>query len=100
MIDQFEELFTLTHEGEERQRYMEALLNASEKGSLRRPPSFVLLLTLRADFMGLALAYRPFADALQDGSLMLGPMNRAELKTAIEKPAELQGAAFETGLVE
>ncbi|HET6444193.1 MAG TPA: ATP-binding protein [candidate division Zixibacteria bacterium] len=100
VIDQFEELFTLTHEGEERRRFMEELLNASEKGSLRRPPSFVLLLTLRADFMGLALAYRPFADALQDGALMLGPMNRAELKTTIEKPAELQGAAFERGLVE
>jgi len=100
VIDQFEELFTLTKEAEERRRFLDEILEASEKGALRRPPSFVLLLTLRADFMGQALAYRPFADALQDGSLMLGPMNRAELKTAIEKPAELQGAAFEAGLVE
>jgi WD40 repeat protein len=100
VIDQFEELFTLTQEGGERRRFMQELLDASEKGALRRPPSFVLLLTLRADFMGQALSYRPFADALQDGSLMLGPMTRAELKRAIEKPAELQGAAFETGLVE
>ena len=30
---------------------------------------------------------------------MLGPMNREELRAAIEKPAELQGAAFEAGLV-
>ena len=30
---------------------------------------------------------------------MLGPMNREELRAAIEKPAELQGAAFEPGLV-
>ena len=42
--------------------------------------------------MGQALAHRPFADALQEGSLMLGPMNRAELQAAVEKPAELQGA--------
>src|SRR4030042_2336379 len=31
---------------------------------------------------------------------MLGPMNRPELHMAIEKPAEMQGAAFEPGLVE
>ena len=49
--------------------------------------------------MGQALAHRPFADALQEGSLLLGPMNRAELQAAVEKPAELQGAAFETGLI-
>jgi len=100
VIDQFEELFTLTQEGGERRQFMDELLEAAEKGFIRRPPSFVLLMTLRADFMGLALVHRPFADALQDGSLMLGPMNRVELKSAIEKPAELQGAAFEAGLVE
>ena len=31
---------------------------------------------------------------------MLGPMSRGELAVAIEKPAEVQGAAFEAGLVE
>jgi hypothetical protein len=60
----------------------------------------VLLLTLRADFMGQALTHRPFADALQEASLLMGPMTRDELKSAIEKPAALQGAVFEPGLVE
>jgi hypothetical protein len=60
----------------------------------------MLLLTLRADFMGHALAYRPFADALQDAALMMGPMSRDELRRAIEEPAQVQGAAFEAGLVE
>jgi WD40 repeat protein len=100
VIDQFEELFTITQDDEERRSFVEELLLAAEKNVALRTASFKLLLTLRADFMGQALAHRPFADALQEGSLMLGPMNRAELKTAIEKPAELQGAAFETGLVE
>jgi WD40 repeat protein len=50
--------------------------------------------------MGQALTHRPFADALQEGSLILGPMNRDELQAAVEKPAELQGAAFEAGLVQ
>ena len=60
----------------------------------------VILLTMRADFMGQALAHRPFADALQEASLLMGPMTRQELHMAIEKPAEMQGAAFEPGLVE
>ena len=62
--------------------------------------SLVILIALRADFMGQALAHRPFADTLQEASLLMGPMTREELRLAIEKPAELQGAAFEPGLVE
>jgi WD40 repeat protein len=50
--------------------------------------------------MGQALAHRSFTDALQEGCLMLGPMTREELRAAIEKPAEKQGAALEDGLVE
>jgi WD40 repeat protein/DNA-binding SARP family transcriptional activator len=100
VIDQFEELYTLCPEPERQCRFLEVLLAAVQAGSGQRRSPFVLLLTLRADFMGQALANRSFADALQDGSLLLGPMNREELQAAIEKPAELQGAAFETGLVE
>ncbi|MGD2179027.1 MAG: BTAD domain-containing putative transcriptional regulator, partial [Anaerolineae bacterium] len=100
LIDQFEELYTLCPEPEARRRFLEMLLAAAEAGSARRRSALVLLLTLRADFMGQALAYRPFADALQEGALMLGPMTRAELRSAIEKPAEKQGAGLEQGLVE
>jgi hypothetical protein len=100
VVDQFEELFTLTQDAEERRAFLAELLAAAGIRDSGRPSRFKLLLTLRADFMGQALADRPFADALQEGSLMLGPMNREELKAAIEKPAEIQGAAFETGLVE
>ncbi|MCL7454095.1 MAG: hypothetical protein M8467_13710 [Anaerolineae bacterium] len=100
MVDQFEELYTLCPEPDRQRRFLEVLLAAVQAGSGQRRSPIVLLLTLRADFMGQALAHRPFADALQDGCLLLGPMNREELRTVIEKPAELQGAAFETGLVE
>jgi WD40 repeat protein/DNA-binding SARP family transcriptional activator len=100
VVDQFEELYTLCPEPERQRRFLEALLAAVQAGSGQRRSPMVLLLTLRADFMGQALAHRPFADALQDGSLLLGPMNREELRAAIEKPAELQGANFEAGLVE
>jgi WD40 repeat protein/DNA-binding SARP family transcriptional activator len=100
VIDQFEELFTLCAEPAMRQRFVNELLAAAQPGQGGLSSGCALLLILRADFMGQALAYRPLADALQAGALMLGPMVSAELRAAIEKPAELQGAAFEPGLVD
>jgi len=98
-IDQFEELFTLCPDAEVRQRFIDQLLGTENTGKISRTP-YAILLTMRADFVGQALSFRPFADMLQTSSLMLGPMSREELRAAIEKPAEVRGAAFESGLVE
>ena len=100
VIDQFEELFTLQPDPESQRLYLDELLFAAEAAAAYRRSPLALLLTLRADFMGQALTHRPFADSLQEGSLILGPMNRQELQEVIEKPAALQGAAYETGLVQ
>ncbi|MFM7787520.1 MAG: S-layer homology domain-containing protein, partial [Microcystis panniformis] len=53
----------------------------------------------RADFLGNALSYRPFADVLQNTDLKLGTMNREELTEVIEKPAQKLGVTLEAGLV-
>ena len=100
VIDQFEELYTLCPDVDTQQRFIDELLSTEKASSERRPSPVVILLTMRADFMGQALSHRPFADALQDVSLILGPMTRQELQAAIQKPAEQQGSAFEPGLVE
>jgi class 3 adenylate cyclase len=100
VIDQFEELFTHKPDPDAQRYFLDEIIAAAEAGSSYRKSPLVILLTLRADFMGQALGHRPFADALQEGSLILGPMNRDELQAAVEKPAELAGAAFETGLVQ
>lgn len=99
-VDQFEELYTLCPEPDTRQSFAEALLDTIRVQQFRAEPNFVLVLTLRADFMGQALAHRPFADILQDNTFILGPMSPAELSQAIEFPAERQGVTFEAGLVE
>ena len=92
IADQFEELYTLTTE-EQRQPFLDALLYA-----VRFAPAFTLVLTLRADFYGHALAYRPFSDALQAGIYNLAPMNPIELRAAIEKPAHKMKVELEQGL--
>jgi len=99
VADQFEELYTLCPDPKVQRAFQDLLFEAAHApagsgGALK------LALTLRADFMGHALAYRPFADAIQDHNVILGPMNHEELTRAIAKPAELQSRAFESGLVE
>jgi WD40 repeat protein len=100
LIDQFEELYTLCPEVRLQEAFIDELLATVEAARTQLDGSAAFLLTLRADFMGQALSHRPFADALQEASLLMGPMTRQELHQAIEKPAEMQGAAFEAGLVE
>ena len=97
VADQFEELYTLCREEAVRRRFLDLLLDALEADQAAAPR---LVLTLRVDFLGQALAYRPLADALQGTDLKLGPMTRAELIEAIEKPAAEQGVSFEENLVE
>ena len=94
VVDQCEELFTLTPL-DIRRPLVETLLNA-----LTRAP-LTLVLTLRADFYGHALALsRELSDALEGGVVNLGPMTREELRQAIVEPARRVGLTFEPGLAE
>ncbi|MFB2891626.1 CHAT domain-containing protein [Aerosakkonemataceae cyanobacterium BLCC-F50] len=93
VVDQFEELYTVCQDEEERLCFLDRLLEVV--GAMA---NFKLVLTLRADFLGQALSYRPFADALQHQDLKLGPMKRLELEEAIARPAEKLGVAIEEGL--
>ena len=92
IADQFEELYTQTSESE-RQAFLDLLLNA-----VKLAPAFTLVLTLRADFYGYALSYRPLSDVFQGSVMNLAPMNHSELRSVIEKPAALNGVALEKGL--
>ncbi|NOX63632.1 MAG: hypothetical protein GXP42_17040 [Chloroflexi bacterium] len=99
IVDQFEELYTLCQDMALRRRFLDALLTLADESSPFMGKC-VTLFSLRAAFMGEALSYRPLADAIQQGALVLGPMNREELRQVIEEPARARGARFEPGLVE
>jgi WD40 repeat protein/tetratricopeptide (TPR) repeat protein len=94
IADQFEEIYTLCHDMTCRSSFLDVMLQINSFTNVH------LVLTLRADFMGQASLYRPFADALQGTTELLGPMDRAEMAQAIEKPANLQGVGFEDKLVD
>lgn len=94
IIDQFEELLTLTPEAE-RGPFIDTLLAASAATPM------TLLLTLRADFYGAALQIsRNLSDRLPNGQVNLGPMQETEVRASIEEPARQVGLIFDPGLVD
>jgi hypothetical protein len=93
VADQWEELYTLSREEAARRRFTDELLEATAAGQLS------VVLTLRGDFFGHVLSYRPLADRLQNAVVNLGPMTRDELELAVAAPAQGVGLTFEPGLV-
>jgi formylglycine-generating enzyme required for sulfatase activity len=110
VVDQWEELYTLAKpeskakhndkeqpipsENTQSKRFIDGLLDASEAGAL------TVVITLRGDFMGKAISYRPLSDRLQNAQINLGPMKPEELQQAIEEPARKVNIGFEPGLVD
>ena len=94
VVDQFEEIFTLTPAAD-RAAFLEVLLQAVNGAPLS------IVLTLRADFYGRALeSSRTLSDFLGRATVPIGPLLPAELKQAIEAPVLKAGGRFEPGLVD
>jgi formylglycine-generating enzyme required for sulfatase activity len=96
LVDQFEELFTLCRDEDERTAFIQALLNAA--GSPGGP--VVVVLTLRADFYTHCARYEGLRAALARQQEYIGAMNAEELRRAIEAPAEGGGWELKPGLVD
>ncbi|MCI0534071.1 MAG: TIR domain-containing protein [Verrucomicrobiales bacterium] len=92
VADQWEELYTLTTDDSLRRRFIDELLDGTYWAPL------TVVATLRGDFVGHALAYRPLSDRLQGAQVNLGPMTRDELARAVREPARLVGLNFQEGL--
>jgi DNA-binding SARP family transcriptional activator/serine/threonine protein kinase len=96
VIDQFEELFTLTHDELARNRLLSALVNlANDERSDTR-----VVLTLRADFFDRPLQYPEFGELLKRGIVPFTVPTDDELIDAIKRPADGVGASWEPGLPE
>jgi len=94
VVDQFEELFTLTPE-ETHRRFLAGLTALADD-----PHSPVrLLVTLRADFLDHPLRYPEFGELLRAGMVAVAAPSEDELAEAIERPARRIGVRYERGLV-
>jgi WD40 repeat protein/TPR repeat protein/energy-coupling factor transporter ATP-binding protein EcfA2 len=96
LVDQFEEIFTLCKDAEERKRFIENLRYAAtiDGGPL------VTVITMRADFIARATEFTDLAELLSSHQFIVNPMDRDDLLRAIELPAQTVGLRFEDGLGE
>ncbi len=95
-IDQFEELFTYDANVPDRQVFLDAVasLAASQDASVR------IAFAMRSDFYSTAAHFPWLAQCISENQVLVGPMQRHELRRAVEGPAQRAGLRFETGLTE
>ncbi|WP_123979139.1 hypothetical protein [Streptomyces sp. Ag109_O5-1] len=93
IVDQFEELYTLCTDPAEREQFIDRLLTATDSASRLR-----VVIAVRADFLGRCAEHRRLTAALQDGTVLAGPMSRDELREAVVRPAQAAGLNVKRGL--
>jgi WD40 repeat protein len=94
LVDQLEELFTLTGDPAERRAFLANLGYAATIPGGRA----VVIVTLRADFYHRLAEEPAFRTLVASHQLALGPMDAAGLRRAIEQPALRAGLELEPGL--
>ncbi len=99
IVDQFEEVFAPGVADGEREELIEKLYALARPGPEGQPGALVVL-GLRADFYGRALADARLARSLQDGQVVVGPMTAEEVRAAIVGPAQTAHLDLEPGLVD
>ena len=93
VIDQFEELFTLSPEAEQR-AFLESLTHA-----LTVPDSRLrVVATLRADYFDRPLGVQPFGALVQEATVTIPAMLPAEVEAAVVEPARRAGRTVERAL--
>ena len=95
LIDQFEELYTLTSNVSERDWFLDALVELVTDPHAR----VRVVATIRADFYDRPLLHRGLGPALRDHTVPVTPLSASELEQAITVPAAREGVAVERALV-
>ncbi|MFP5334061.1 MAG: BTAD domain-containing putative transcriptional regulator [Actinomycetes bacterium] len=95
VVDQAEELWTVCDDPDEREAFLSAVVDLAV-GHRRA----ALVLVVRADHAG-DVARRPeLARLLSDSTVLVGPPSEAELRRAVELPAERAGLVLDVGLTD
>ncbi len=95
VIDQFEEVFTLVEDEARRAQFLAILAEAARDADC----PLRVVVTLRADFYDRPLQYAEIGQLFSEHSVVVLPLSRDELRSAIVEPAERVGMVLEEGLV-
>ncbi|HFQ93446.1 MAG TPA: hypothetical protein ENK32_05520, partial [Anaerolineae bacterium] len=96
LIDQFEEIFTLCTDETIRRAFVNNLVNLFRNEN----HGHIVVITMRSDYESRLVRLGDFQALYEEALVRVPAMNAAELRQAIEKPAEAVGLKFEDGLVE
>ncbi|WP_428265165.1 protein kinase domain-containing protein [Haliangium sp.] len=91
-VDQFEELYTLTTDPDERRAFTRCLLGMADDAT----SPLRLILAVRSDFLDRAAEDRAFMRELSQGAYFLTAPSRDGLREALTRPAEMRGCRFES----
>ncbi len=94
IIDQFEELFTLTDDVATRLLFISEALEMVDSGRVR------LVISIRADFYGHCAAIPMLAPVLTHEQVIVAPLSEQDLRDAVLRPAERAGFEVEASLVD
>ncbi len=95
VIDQFEELFSLCDDEEERQQFLSCIITALESPDT----SLCVVAGLRADFFSACVRYKNLARHLKRQIMPLLPLSYEQIKNTIVRPARKVGLKCEPNLV-
>lgn len=96
VVDQFEEVFTLTEDKDVRERFIANLCYG-----LDQPFGCIsLVLTMRSDFLGRCVAHNALNHYVLEHSIQVQPMSREALSRTIIEPVRLGGLTLEPGLMD
>ncbi|WP_375496896.1 helix-turn-helix domain-containing protein [uncultured Jatrophihabitans sp.] len=92
VLDQLEEIFTLTQDAAARSAFLDSLASSG--------PDVVVALGMRADFFAEAAREPVLLAALRHAQVVVGPLAAEQLQEVVLGPARQIGLAVEDGLVE
>jgi serine/threonine protein kinase len=90
-VDQFEELFTLCADPDERAAFLACLDGVADDPS----SPLRVLLSIRSDFLDRVAGHRHLADAIGHGLMLVPPLDRDGLRDALVRPVEAAGCRYE-----
>ncbi len=97
LIDQFEEVFTLTNSKDERSRFIGSLLDCVDTDSEQHTH---VVITMRADFYGQCWEYPSLPSRIANNQLAIESMSEDQLRDVIQRPINLTGKKLQPGLLE
>ena len=98
IIDQFEEMFTLSHGShaeKERQQFFNCLLEAMELAQ----DCLSIVVVLRTDFLPKCSLYEGLSQKVEQHKLLVSPLKYEQIKATIIRPAQKVGLVCEPSLI-